>query len=286
MVFARLFMPGGQAYVGGMSSLKVTFDTNTLKGAVTPDLCTSEPDHAAYVAVHEALKSGQITGYFSEAVFALDALGRQDKVDVVGGARIESQSYTTGPSAITISIGSRWPRTPVNQQFLDRIQAALALGMRALIGPRRMADSLSVQGFGENFYEPFASAEEIIARGGKANEVDAALARRGLGRARAVCLGLEYSKRDDATGEWWPQGIGRARNKAERKKVHEAINEWADGDAIAAHIGYGNDLFCTNDLGRSAGQQSALHPINRAWLQDTYGVEFVTISELGQRVAP
>jgi hypothetical protein len=269
-----------------MPSLKVTFDTNVLKGAVTPDLCAGEPEHAAYAAVNKALKSGQISGYFSEAVFALDALGREDKVDVVGGARMESQSYATGPSSITISVGPRWRRTPVNQQFLDRIQAALALGLRALIGPRHMAGSLSVQSFGESFYEPYASVEELIARGEKANEVDAALAKRGLGRASAVCLGLEYSKRDDATGEWWPQGIGRARGKAERKKVHEAINEWADGEAIAAHVGHGHDLFCTNDRGSGAGQQSALHPKNRVWLHDTYGVEFVTISELARRVTP
>lgn len=263
---------------------KVTFDTSALKGAVTPHLCADEHDHAACVVVHGALRAGQIRGYFGEAVVALDALGRQDKVDVVGGARMESQTYATGPSAITISIGPRWPRTPVDQRFLDRIQAALDLGMRALIGPRRIGDSLAVRGFGDNFYEPYGSARELIAHGDKANEVDAELARSGLGRARVVGLGLEFSARDDATGEWWPQGLGRARDATERKKVHEAINEWADGDAIAAHIGYGNDLFCTNDRGRGSGQRAALHPINRAWLQSAYGVEFLTMTELSERL--
>jgi hypothetical protein len=263
-----------------MPALKVTFDTNTLKGVVTPGLCVGERDHAAGLAVHEALSSGRIKGFFSEAVVALDALGREDKVDVVGGARIESESHPTGKYAVTISVGSRWDRTPINQKFLERLQGALALGMRAMIGPRRFGDSLAVLGFGDDFYEPYANAAELVARGGKANEVDAALARRGLGRARAVQLGLEYSQRDGKDGEWWPQGLGRTRKPAERKKVRDAINEWADGDAVASHVGHGNDLFCTHDSGKSAGPQSALHPTHRIWLKETFGINFVTLQEL------
>ncbi len=58
-------------------------------------------------------------------------------VDVVGGARIESKTRSTGPNAITISIGARWDRTPISPQFLELLQGALALGMRAMLGPRR-----------------------------------------------------------------------------------------------------------------------------------------------------
>ena len=86
-------------------------------------------------------------------------------------------------------------------------------------------------------------------------------------------------------GEWWPQGLGRARDAAERRKVWAAINEWADGDAIAAHVGHGNDLFCTHDYGKSSGPQSALHPTHRTWLKEAFGVEFVTPLELAERLA-
>jgi hypothetical protein len=223
-------------------------------------------------------------GFFSEAVVALDALGRKDKVYVVGSARLESETRSTGPNAITISIGSRWDRTPISPLFLERLQGALALGMRAMMGPRRILDSLAVRGL-DSFYEPHASPAELIARGEKANEVDAALARRGLGRARAVKLGLEYCRRDGIEGQWWPQGFGRARDAAERKKVGAAINEWADGDAVAAHVGHGNDFFCTCDFGKEAGLQSALHPTNRTWLKKTFEIGFVTLSELAERLA-
>jgi hypothetical protein len=245
-----------------MAALKITFDTNVLKGTVTPDSRIGEIDHADYVAVHEAVKSGRIRGYFSEAVIALDALyaprksnklaRRKDKVDIVGGTRFVTEAHATGPRTIEINIGARWPqRPPIDQQFCDLIYAALALGMRALIGPRHMGHCLSVQDFGENLYEPYPVGE-LVERADKTNEIDAVLARRGIGRSRAVGLGLEFIQRDSAgqsdtrgRPKWWPEGLQKAIDQTERKKVHDAINEWADGDAVAAHIGYGNDFFCT-----------------------------------------
>jgi hypothetical protein len=199
---------------------------------------------------------------------------------MVGRARIASNAQSTGPRTITISIGPQWCRPLIDGQFLRRIDAALALGMRALVGPRRIGDSLVIEGFGEDFYESSGSPEEVLVRGNKTNGVDSALHRRGVGRARAVKLGLKYSRDNGEEGEWWAQGLGRAGTKGEREKVHEAINEWADGDAIAAHIGYGNDFFCTHDHGVGSGSCSALHPKNRGWLQHDYGVAFVTPSEL------
>jgi hypothetical protein len=156
--------------------------------------------------------------------------------------------------------------------------------MKALIGPRHLGNSLSVHDFGEGFYEDYVSPADVVTRGGKTNEVDSALAQLGVGRARAVELGLEYSERDNASGEFWMQGLGRTRDDTERKKVHKAINEWADGDAIAAHIGYGNDLFCTYDQGSNSGERSVLHPSKRAWLRRTYEIAFVNLSELADRL--
>jgi hypothetical protein len=274
-----------------MPTLKVTFDANTLTGAVTPDLCSDSSDpanHAACLSVHDALKAGQIKGYFSEAVVALDLLGKADKVEMVGKARVESETSAaaTGPAMCTISVGTRWSVPAMHQKSQDLIRAAQKLGMKALIGPRHLGNSPPVHGFGDDFYENYASVADLVAGSGKTHEVQAAILRRRLGRGRVVELGLEYSERDNASGEIWMQGIERARNDTERKAVRRAINEWADGEAIAAHAGYGNDLFCTNDHGKGAGQRSVLHPNNRAWLQSDYGIEFVSMIELAQRFHP
>ena len=61
-----------------------------------------------------------------------------------------------------------------------------------------------------------------------------------------------------ACGRW-----GRYKNPAEREEARKAINEWADGDAVAAHFGYGNDLFSTHDFARDAGETSVFQCTNR-----------------------
>jgi len=138
--------------------VKVTFDTSTLEAAVAPESHHDQLDHRACVDLHKAL----------------DALGRNDKVDMVGGATIASRVHSTGRYAINISIGLHWTRPLIDQRFLNRIRAALALGMRALVGPRLLGYSLAVSGFGEDFYAPSGSPEELVALGEKTNRVDLA----------------------------------------------------------------------------------------------------------------
>jgi hypothetical protein len=59
----------------------------------------------------------------------------------------------------------------------------------------------------------------------------------------------------------------------------KAPAEWADGDTVAAHIAYGNDIMCTHDFGKSQ-PNSVFGPVMRKKLVDRFGVKFATISEL------
>ena len=265
--------------------ITVTFDTNTLSGVVDPDQEASAADHAAYQAVHVAIESGHIRGFFSEAVVTLDAIGRKAKAEVLGAARFVSETTSTGPYRITIALGPRWKRVDIDPRVLARIEAARRMGMRALIGPRRFGDTLVVRGFGEGFHEPYPSGAAFVVAADTTNALDAAIVARGLGRAQVIELAKSFSERDGAAGEWWPQGLERTRNAAERKKARSAVNEWADGEALAAHAGYGNDLFCTKDSGGDLGDRSILHLSHRPWLSETHGVTIVTIAQLAERLA-
>ena len=70
-------------------------------------------------------------------------------------------------------------------------------------------------------------------------------------------------------------GAGSGAQQDEKRKAREAINEWADGEAIAAHVAYGNDLFCTQDEAKGAGSQSVFSSVHRKWLENEYGIVFV-----------
>jgi hypothetical protein len=263
--------------------VKVTFDTNNLSGVVDTNQEVGKDNHSAYQAINAAVRAGQIRGFFSEVVATLDAIDRKTKAEVLGAARFVSETTSTGPNQITISFGPRWKRVDTNPQILARIDAACAMGMRALIGPRRFGDSMVARGFGENFYEPYPLGDAFVAAANTANALDAAIIARGLGRAQVIELAKSFSERDGAAGEWWPQGLERTRNNAERKKARRAINEWADGEAVAAHASYGNDLFCTDDNGGDLGDRSILHSSHRAWLSEMHGVTFVNVVELAER---
>jgi hypothetical protein len=71
-------------------------------------------------------------------------------------------------------------------------------------------------------------------------------------------------------------------DKLERKRVAATVREWADGESIAAHYGFGMQLFCSDDYGQGSPRYSVLDPENRQWLSTTFGIEFITLTDLAR----
>jgi hypothetical protein len=82
----------------------------------------------------------------------------------------------------------------------------------------------------------------------------------GVGHDRAVALGREFADCGDTIRPaLWYDGL----SSTSRKQTKRAIAEWSDGDSIAAHCGYGNDLFCTYDYPANASKPSVFDEVNR-----------------------
>ena len=79
----------------------------------------------------------------------------------------------------------------------------------------------------------------------------------------------------DAAGGWNAQA-GVSYNE---KVFAKACAEWADGELVASHIAYRNDILCTNDRARAAGI-SIFDSNNREWLKSEFGIKFATLEEL------
>jgi hypothetical protein len=105
------------------------------------------------------------------------------------------------------------------------------------------------------------------------SECSREIERRGAGIAHAKRIGERY-----ASGNW-REGLLRA-PQSDQKAIGDAIAEWADGDAIAAHVAYGNDYFCTRDNASAAGDASIFSRRNREWLMADYGIRIIRPSEL------
>ena len=264
--------------------LTVTFDTNTLASVVAPETAQRGTGESGAI-VAAAMRAGHIRGFFSETVITLEGLKNVDRADVLGKTRVVSDASSTGKNNITLTVGVRHARNPLDPRSSDRVRTALELGMRPLrtaarIGGYRLRDQDC------ELYEPDGGISELIRCMDKVNELTTEIARHGVGQAIAVELGLRFSQRDGVENpELFLQGLGRAKDKPERKKVAEAIREWADGDSVAAHYGFGMKLFCSDDFRKNGAGRSVLDHDNRQWLSTKFGIEFVTLTDLAQRIS-
>jgi len=176
-------------------------------------------------------------------------------------------------TVLTVEGGQQSPRPDT----VARVRRALDLGLRILSAPRPGGTPIdSLDG------ELYAKDINSLTRLERYEAIAAAIEARGLGFARVLKVARSRSHGPDS-----PSGLGcvdRASSPGDLTKVARAVAEWADGDSVAAHYGYGNDLFCTQDRAARAGRDSVMHPAQRSWLQRVYGVEFVSIAGLAARL--
>jgi hypothetical protein len=163
---------------------------------------------------------------------------------------------------------------PQRDDTVARVQRALDLGMRILSAPRAGSTRI-LSG------DLYASDVDESTRLQRYSSIASAIESRGLGFARmskiARVLAPGGSDSESANSN-------RVIASGEARRVARAVAEWADGDSVAAHHSYANDLFCTQDRAKRAGRDSILHPAHRGWLRRVYGVEFVDIAELAARL--
>jgi hypothetical protein len=246
--------------------------------------------------VHDALASGQLEGFYSVTMLTIEGIMRQDRADVFAGTRIAMQPETIStikkadlPDEIREMIGSEEIETitveyrveqprrkPLHPEVVARMSAAKALGVRVLRDVPRTGAFLIKDPTREYYLTPGTGAEleKWIA---KALEVASAIEARGVGYAQVKALGKNLTS--DPTTAWF-RALDKAADIHEKRAVERAFGEWADGDAVAAHVAYGLDVFCSAVVGKSNATNSVLDPVNRAWLTDTYGIRFMTFEEL------
>jgi hypothetical protein len=163
---------------------------------------------------------------------------------------------------------------PPGDDTVARVQRALDLGMRILSAPRAGSTRI-LSG------ELYARAADEQTRLTRYASIASAIESRGLGFARMSKVARLVARGVSDSGS---ANINRPASSGEARRVDRAVAEWADGDSVAAHFSYANDLFCTQDRAVRAGRDSIMHPTNRGWLRRIYGVELVNIAELAARL--
>jgi hypothetical protein len=214
----------------------------------------------------------------------LDSGAQTRKSQIVVEATASEVRLPGSAVSLRFSVGSQHVRPLLDARVEARIQGALALGMQPLRTTATF-DAYHLDPRVYPIYEPPGGIAELIRCMDLVNQLSSQISIRGLGRMVAVQLGTQFTKRENVEKpELWLQGLGRARG-AEWKKVARVSREWADGDSVAAHYGFGVQLFCSEDSGKTGRGRSVLDRDSRKWLSEEYGIRFVNLAELAERVA-
>lgn len=262
-------------------TLRVTFDTNTFDKASRPSVYAADPEYEDFVEIHEALKRGDLLGFICDTSLTLEGIGVDHRAKVFGGTTAQSSITRTAEDTFTITISPEQPdRLPVHPKQAERFREAFSLGIRLLGAPR-----IGMPRAEEEFYaieEPMKLGERLNRFVDLCREIEV----RGLGSKRAESVATRLAG-NAQPGRPWFAGLGNARDIHEMREVARAVAEWADGDSIAAHYGYGNDYFCTRDAGKGENRRNdpaILDATNRMWLTAEFGIRFATISEIAAKL--
>ena len=263
-------------------ALRVTFDTNTFDKVVRPNVYARDPNHADFVAIHEALKRGDLLGFISETIITFEGIGKDQRASVFGNTELRSRTQQVSDDTFVITMTpEQAARPPVHPKQAERFVAAFDLGFRLLMGAPRIG-KLSVKG---DFYVS-ETPEALMQRLDRCVSILRAIEERGLGYPRVEEIANRWADRA-APNEPWYRILGLAKDIHETREVARAVAEWSDADSICAHYGYGNDLFCTLDVAageRKRGDTAVLDTDNRQWLSSNFGISFASLVEVAALV--
>lgn len=258
--------------------MNITFDSNVWQNVVLPDQYLEDPAISSFHKINSHIRSGHLFGFLAETVFTLEAIKKVDRREFFHkyNPPLRFQENINGNVAhLSISIESDKDSHPGNNTYLTTyLIDAVQLGFKVLLCPRVawiQNPDLKQEWFINLAEADVSSYQEDF--GLLVSEIKNC----GCGSHDLEKIGKRYS----SDNEHWTEGMKKA-PASEDKAIVKAFAEWADGDAIAAHIAYKNQYFCTRDIARGAGQKSVLSAENRNWLEKKYGAKFVTPEQLAQ----
>jgi hypothetical protein len=245
---------------------RVTFDSNAWERVF-------DPYDGRYAPVQAALSGGRIKGFICEAGFRIEAITKRQRPDYFAqplmDVTTDIKPLGNGTFELITSIGPDDRKHPgVSDIQATKLRLAMQSGMKIMWGQYWLGLPRP-----PGLYSPanfvVETAEESEARQERQRAAASQIEGRGVGRGAFA-----------AVGGW----EGRPRTQVEDKQLAKACAEWADGELVAAHIAYQNDVLCTDDRARGAGV-SVFDAQNRAWLAADFGVVFMTLDGLMAMVA-
>lgn len=243
------------------SQITVTFDSNVWESIVDPGKRVNNP---AYEAIFTTITSGKIRPFFFEGVATIETVPKANRIDHFPNSR---PRITVKISDNPTRVIEGTPAPKLSDYLSVNLPLALDLGFKFIRLPR-----IGLPIVPEEFWanDEFFTLEDRLERSFNFSQHIESL---GMGRAK-----LDRETRDILKQQ--TMGTRLVDKTRLRKAYAKAVAEWADGDALAAHYGYGIDYFCTNDRGRSAGTDSVFFASKLNELRQRFSLKIVDPNEL------
>jgi len=241
----------------------VTFDSNVWENIVDE---SKRREKEKYGKLYVLIASKSLIPFFFEGIATMESIPRKDRKDYISNYKATT-SFQVGDEEPHVIKGSESPE--LTDYLKKNIPKALELGFRFLKFHRIGAVGLNV---GDQYLakDEAYTLEERIERSFECAKVIESL---GAGKSRL------HSRLNGGNHK----GIVHQTDSDKSlsvKQYGKDFGEWVDGDALAAHYGYGIDFFCTNDLARGFGTSSIFSSNNLKKLKEKFKIKVVSPSEL------
>lgn len=277
--------------------MRVMFDTNTWQKVVAPERFPRDPQQHLMIDIRRAVETGRIQGFISETVATLEAVPKgqrsafllrreEDAVQVVSRHAVPNPETGGTKYQFTLQLAGNSAAHPGLKPVLsDRLQLAFNLGFKLVPVPR-IGTARPPEIDREEFRIPLSEEQRadvwtLLAR---IDEVSEAITSRGVGFAVLCEIAARMQQRLGLKDKPWYHGLNEPRDVQEDREIDAAFAEWADGDSVAVHIGYGLDAICTGDHGKGTSR-SVFNAENREWLRQAYGTQMMSLADLASHIA-
>lgn len=266
----------------GWAVVRITFDSNVWERIVVPNCFPNDPSASSITTIRAAISSGAASGFISETVATLEAIKKVKRPDYFSEST-EKITFDERPSEGATISGSVCIRADDEMHYgimpilRDRLSLAISeFGFKLLrvprIGVARPTEILDASLTADVVGDIWDHLDRF-------SEVCQTIEATARGFACIESLAADIEKRIGSRSEFMWRDYLKFANDTEKYRIAPAIAEWADGDSVASHFAYGNDIFCTCDRAVEAGF-SVFDLESRAALQSGYNICFMNLEEL------
>ena len=257
--------------------LTVTFDSNVIEKVLMPVSHKTEENALYFFRLRKAIDKKQISVHVADQYFTREQIHKTERLsrtnkNIAGAIEIKRDFLPNGEIHMRISIG---PSKEFGNIELDdfrrkTLEALHSVGGK-ILKTYRLAD-FDCKEIPSNMYCFPESKEEVQYRIDKCFRYISDQLAAGGDAIREV-TGAQINENPY---------LKLSNPLIKEKAFSKAFAEDADAMAIAAHYGYGIQLFCTEDKGASAGLKSVMSLQNRLKLRQQFGIRFCNVRSLSK----